>query len=60
MKCALYRVKTTANSKLDQDEYVHQMMEDLMVKYPQITGYQFERVDPIHIQILLWGDIEIV
>lgn len=59
MKHALYRIKTVENTNLDKDEYVHEMMKTLMEKYPDIRGYQFERVDPIHIHVLIWGDIDL-
>ena len=59
MKHALYRLKTTKNANLDSDEFVESMMDDLMAKYPGIVGYQYERVDAIYIQILMWGDIQV-
>jgi len=60
MKHALFRVTTTGNKELDDDDFVESIMDRLLIDYPQIQGYQYERVTKQHINILIWGDIEIV
>ena len=51
----LMSVRTVENPKLKDDAFVDDCMAKLMEKYPQITDYQWERVDDRHINILMWG-----
>lgn len=48
------------NPKLSDDVIVDECMERLISAYPQIDGYTFERIDDMHIQILMWGNDFIV
>lgn len=59
MNDLLMHIKTTSdvNDHLRDDNIVHECMNSLIRKYPQITGYQYERVDG-GINILLWGHLE--
>lgn len=52
----LFRINANGHDHLQDDTLVEVMMEKLMDKWPQITGYQWERVDG-YINILLWGEI---
>jgi hypothetical protein len=56
MQTLLFRIKTTENPHLTDDEVVAKCMKELMHRWPQVKGYQYER-DGEAIQILLWGDI---
>lgn len=55
MDTLLLRVRPAANPKLDDDEFVTESMQSLMERWPQIKGYQWERVDD-SIQILMLGE----
>lgn len=52
----LFKVKTTKNLKLSDDEFVEDVMNKLVTNYPQVKGYMYERVGPEHIHILMWGE----
>lgn len=56
METLLFRIKTKDNPNLNDDEVVAECMEQLQKKWPQVKGYQYERVDDA-INILLWGDL---
>ena len=58
MTTLLLRIKSSDNPKLSDDEVVTECMQRLMEKYPQVTGYQFERLEGDYINVLLWGDLE--
>lgn len=59
MDTMVFRVRTESNPKLKDDQIVHEFMDELMQKHPQITGYVFERVeDGEYINVLMWGEIE--
>lgn len=59
MKHVLFKVKIHNNPELSDDRIVEDIMNRLMADYPQVKGYQYERVSPEQMNILLWGDIEI-
>lgn len=60
MEHALLKIKTTANPDLDDDAFVTEVMDRLLENYPQIHGYRYERTGSEQINLLIWGDIEIV
>lgn len=60
MKSLLVKVRTHKNPKLDDDKVVEECMAALQEQHPSITGYTYERVGDQVIQILMWGDFEIV
>lgn len=57
MNTLMLKIKTIENPHLSDDKIVDECMERLMAKWPQVKGYQFERVDGA-INVLMWGDIE--
>lgn len=52
----LFRIKTGKYPHLSDDDIVNECMDKLMEKWPQVKGYQYERVDDA-IHILMWGDL---
>jgi len=60
MQHCLLRVKTHNNRDLDDDAFVEEVMDRLMTDYPQVHGYTYERVNDRTINILIYGDIEII
>ena len=59
MKHVLFKVKIRNNPDLSDDAVVEDVMDKLMLDYPEVKGYTYERTGPEQINILLWGDIEI-
>jgi hypothetical protein len=59
MNNVLFKVKIHKNPELHDDGIVEEIMNKLMVDYPEVVGYTYERINPDQINILLWGDIEI-
>ena len=53
----LFRVKTVNNPGLTDDRIVEDCMGFLTERYPQVQGYQWERLEEGVLQILMWGDI---
>lgn len=58
MNTMLMQVKTNTNENLSDDQFVQECMDLLVEKYPEISGYQYERVDHETINIMIWGDIQ--
>ncbi len=56
MQNMLVRIRTVKNIELSDDKFVAECMDRLQAKYPQVTGYNFERVGEEHINILFWGE----
>lgn len=56
----MMQIRTRANPSLSDDGVVKECMDRLMAEYPQITGYQYERVGDEFINILMWGDLKVV
>lgn len=56
----LFKVNTSKNQDISDEDFVKDCMKRLMEKYPQVRSYMYERVDEDHIHILLWGDFEVV
>lgn len=54
------KVNTTKNKRLDDDTFVEECMRLLTEQYPSIEGYTYERVDEDAIQLLIWGNLNIV
>lgn len=50
----LMKVRIARNTELSDDKIVEECMNNLMEKYPQVAGYQYERPDADHILILMW------
>lgn len=55
----LFKVNTSKNKEMSDDEFVEHCMGKLMAKYPEISSYMYERVDEEVIHILLWGNFEV-
>ncbi len=59
METLLFRIKTADNPHLEDEDLVAECMKQLMAKWPQVIGYQYERVDDA-IHILMWGNLSAV
>lgn len=59
MENLLFRIKTHKNVQLNDDVFVEECMELLTNKYPQITGYTYERTGPDIIQLMIWGNLNL-
>ena len=57
METLLFRIRTADNPNLSDDEIVTECMEQLMRRWPQVKGYQYERQDDA-IHVLMWGDLD--
>lgn len=58
MRDLLFKINTEKNySNLSDDDFVKECMELLTTKYPEISGYQYERINETEINLLIWGDI---
>lgn len=56
MDTLLFRINTDDNPHVTDEALVEDCMQRLMEKWPQVTGYQYERVgNAVH--ILMWGDL---
>ena len=58
MSDMLLRLRIVNNPGLTDDQIVADCMGDLMARWPQVEGYQWERVGERIIQILMWGDLD--
>lgn len=50
----LFRVRTHKNPKLQDDDFVQEIMGKMIEKYPQVKTYQYEREDENTILLLIW------
>jgi hypothetical protein len=53
----LFRVKVINRPDLSDDRIVEDCMGMLTERYPQVQGYQWERLEEGVLQILMWGDL---
>jgi hypothetical protein len=57
---ALFKIRTINAPHLDDDDFIETVMNRLLADYPQIVGYTYERVDSNYLNLLVWGEIEVV
>ena len=50
----LFRVRTHNNPKLNDDDFVRELVDKLTKKYPIVRTYQYERESDTSILLFIW------
>jgi hypothetical protein len=60
MKTILMKITTKRNAQLDDDVFIEECMDLLRKKHPAIAGYTYERTGKYTLNLMVWGDLELV